>query len=400
METSERVHALDAVRAFALLLGVALHAAMSFVPGIGSVGWPIVDNSPSAGVGSLFFVIHTFRMTSFFVVAGFFAHMLYHRQGAKGFWLNRAKRVLAPLVVFWPLVLPAIVAAMYLAAVKSGAPLATPKPTAGTVLPFPLAHLWFLYVLLGLYALLLAMRSVLLRALPTQGQRLRSLADAVVARICTTPLASTVLALPVALALYAHPHWYAWVGIPTPDHSLLPNVPALVAFGVALSFGWLLRRQPQALNMMSRHALVYAVAAAILTSACLAMAGLTMSSAELSGWRRAAYALGYGAAGWCWTFAIIGAAQRFLSRPAPWRRYLADASYWIYLVHLPIVFGLQAAMQDWPLHSALKFPLVLGIAMLLLLLSYQGLVRSTWVGAWLNGRRYARQGAVGRHRES
>ena len=47
MNTSERVHALDAVRALALLLGVVLHAAMSFVPGIGSVGWPIVDRSPS-----------------------------------------------------------------------------------------------------------------------------------------------------------------------------------------------------------------------------------------------------------------------------------------------------------------------------------------------------------------
>ena len=144
METSERVHALDAVRALALLLGVVLHAAMSFVPGIGAVGWPIVDSSPSAALGSLFFVIHTFRMTLFFAVAGFFAHMLFHRQGAKGFWANRAKRVLAPLLIFWPLVLPAIVAAMYWASVKSGAALAAPKPASGAVLPFPLTHLWFL----------------------------------------------------------------------------------------------------------------------------------------------------------------------------------------------------------------------------------------------------------------
>ena len=396
METSERVHALDAVRALALLLGVVLHAAMSFVPGIGAVGWPIVDSSPSAALGSLFFVIHTFRMTLFFAVAGFFAHMLFHRQGAKGFWANRAKRVLAPLLIFWPLVLPAIVAAMYWASVKSGAALATPKPAFGAVLPFPLTHLWFLYVLLGLYALLLAVRSVLL-ALPARGQGLRLLVDAVVARICTTPLGSAVLAMPVALALYAHPHWQAWAGIPTPDNSLLPNTPAVVAFGVALCFGWLLRRQPHALDMVSRHALVYAIAAVGFTSACLAMAGLTMNSAELSGWRRAGYAFGYGVAGWCWTFAIIGAAERFLSRPDPWRRYLADASYWIYLVHLPLVFGLQAAVLDWPLPWALKFPLVLGLAMLLLLLSYHGLVRSTWVGSWLNGRRYVRQGAVGRH---
>jgi len=236
-------------------------------------------------------------------------------------------------------------------------------------------------------------RSVLL-ALPVRGQGLRVLIDAVVARICTVPLASAVLALPVALALHAHLRWYAWAGIPTPDSSLLPNVPAVVAFGVALCFGWLLRRQPQGLDLISRHTLVYASAAVVFTSACLAMAGLTMNSVDLSGWRRAGYALGYSVAGLCWTFALIGAAWRFLSRPAPWRRYLADASYWIYLVHLPLVFGLQAAVQDWPVPWGLKFPLVLGIAMLVLLASYHWLVRSTWVGAWLNGRRHARQGAI------
>jgi len=59
-----------------------------------------------------------------------------------------------------------------------------------------------------------------------------------------------------------------------------------------------------------------------------------------------------------------------------------------------LVFVLQAEVQDWPLPWAVKFPLVFGIAMLLLLLSYHLLVRSTWVGSWLNGRRYLRQGGA------
>lgn len=394
MENSERLHALDAVRALALLLGVFLHAAMSFVPGLGAVGWPIVDHASSAALGALFFAIHTFRMTLFFAVAGYFAHMLFHRQGAKGFWANRAKRVLAPLLVFWPLVLAAIGAALYLASMKSGTPLLAPKPAPGTVLPFPLTHLWFLYVLLGLYILLLAARWLVL-ALPVQARALPLLIDALVARLCAMPMAPAILALPVALALYAHPHWHAWTGIPTPDNSLLPNAPAVVAFWVALCFGWLLRRQLNGLDQLSRHALLHGLVALALTGACLASVGLTMNNAELSGWHRAGYALGYAVAGWCWAFAIIGAAQRFWSTPSPWRRYLADASYWIYLVHLPLVFVLQAEVADWPAHWAVKFPLVLGIAMLLLLLSYHLLVRSTWLGAWLNGRRHMRKAILG-----
>ena len=39
----------------------------------------------------------------------------------------------------------------------------------------------------------------------------------------------------------------------------------------------------------------------------------------------------------------IGFAVRHLAGHSPARRYLADASYWIYIVHLPIVLALQAA---------------------------------------------------------
>ena len=42
------LHALDAVRAFALLLGVVFHAGFSFIPGMIPGLWAITDSSPSA----------------------------------------------------------------------------------------------------------------------------------------------------------------------------------------------------------------------------------------------------------------------------------------------------------------------------------------------------------------
>jgi peptidoglycan/LPS O-acetylase OafA/YrhL len=71
--------------------------------------------------------------------------------------------------------------------------------------------------------------------------------------------------------------------------------------------------------------------------------------------------------------------------------YVADASYWIYLAHLPVVFFLQVAVQDAPLHWTIKFPFILIAAFGLLFVSYHYLVRPTWVGAVLNGRRYPRR---------
>ena len=98
----------------------------------------------------------------------------------------------------------------------------------------------------------------------------------------------------------------------------------------------------------------------------------------------------YSVAAWSWTFAAIGLALRFLSNPSPLRRYVADASYWMYLIHVPLVLAMQIAVArlDWP--APVKLTLILAVVIAMLLLSYRWFVRSTWLGAWLNGRRQPR----------
>jgi glucan biosynthesis protein C len=84
---------------------------------------------------------------------------------------------------------------------------------------------------------------------------------------------------------------------------------------------------------------------------------------------------------------VIGVALRFLSGFSATRRYVADASYWLYLIHLPIVVALQVAVSslDWPWPA--KFATILLIAIPAMFVSYQLLVRYSIVGAVLNGRR-------------
>ena len=107
MASQERLHSLDAVRAFALMMGVALHASMSFIPGMLPGIWATVDAAPSTALGQLFFVTHIFRMSLFFVIAGFFGRLLYMRAGARGFWINRLKRIAVPLIIGWCVLFPA-----------------------------------------------------------------------------------------------------------------------------------------------------------------------------------------------------------------------------------------------------------------------------------------------------
>jgi peptidoglycan/LPS O-acetylase OafA/YrhL len=88
---------------------------------------------------------------------------------------------------------------------------------------------------------------------------------------------------------------------------------------------------------------------------------------------------------------LIGLFLKFASRPSPLGRYLSDASYWIYIMHMPVVVLLQVAMMPVPVPALAKIPIVLGLASVVLVVSYDFMVRPTWIGALLNGRRYPRR---------
>jgi ABC-type multidrug transport system ATPase subunit/peptidoglycan/LPS O-acetylase OafA/YrhL len=386
--TTERLHALDAVRAFALLLGIVFHATMSFLPGFGDAGWPIADVSPSTTLSVVFFSSHMFRMTTFFFIAGFFARLVLQRRGTGAFFRERSKRILVPFVVGWPIAFAGITAAFVWAIAKSGAAAAAPEPSADTILAFPLTHLWFLYVLFLFYVLFVPARAAFVRFVDRSGE-MRTAVDRAVGVVMRSGLAPALLALPVTAALLSAAQWQVWGGIPTPDYSLVPNLPAFVGYGVAFSFGWVLHRQAGALDALFARWPFYLAAGIALNVWCLTMVGPTMGDPEL-GDRLPLYALAYTTGGWCWTIGLTGASLAFLNRERPVVRYLADSSYWLYLLHLPLVFALQVLVMEWALHWAIKYTLVLGVAMIVLLLTYDLLVRSTYIGEVLNGRRYPR----------
>ena len=67
--------------------------------------------------------------------------------------------------------------------------------------------------------------------------------------------------------------------------------------------------------------------------------------------------------------------------------YLSDASYWMYLAHLPLVFVAQGIVVRLALPALVDFALVCVAVTALLLVAYRYVVRYTFVGLLLNGRR-------------
>ena len=86
-------------------------------------------------------------------------------------------------------------------------------------------------------------------------------------------------------------------------------------------------------------------------------------------------------------FLFVAVFVRWLHEPRAWVRWLADASYWSYLLHLPVVILLQILVMDlrWP--GPLKYAIVTGVTLAACLGSYRAFVRYTFLGTALNGKR-------------
>jgi fucose 4-O-acetylase-like acetyltransferase len=93
---------------------------------------------------------------------------------------------------------------------------------------------------------------------------------------------------------------------------------------------------------------------------------------------------------WAMVIGSIGAAHRIFNRESKLVKYVADSSYWLYLVHLPLVILLEWLFYFYPWPAGVKVVLILAVTVSILIGSYQLLVRHTVIGRILNGKNPAR----------
>lgn len=385
IDRPDRLHGLDALRAGALLLGVVLHASLAFFP---QQIWIVADESRSVGAAWLFFAIHLFRMTAFFLIAGLFAHMMLSRRGWLGFARDRVVRIAGPLAAFWFPVMVGIIGALIWTSsinglIVPGAP--PPPPPTYDWTNFPLTHLWFLYVLMILYAAMLVLRAPF--ALLDRDGAWGRIVDRVTGTL-VGPWTPAVLAVPLGLALWLDPKWVPFFAVPTPDAGVVPHTASLVGFGLAFGLGFLIDRRRDLLERIAAWSPLFVVLAVVSGVAAYVLAdGPSLAPLTEPTNDKAIAAAVTALAVYSSAFAAMGLCLRFLSGHSAVRRYLADASYWVYILHLPLVMLAQVWVQDWAGPWWLKLGGVSLGVFAVCLITYELLIRHTVMGRWLNGRR-------------
>jgi glucan biosynthesis protein C len=373
---NHRRHHLDAIRVSAILLLIPYHAARYLQKGRGE------DRIVDAAV----WFVHTWHMPLFFAISGFLAATGLRRSTAASQVRSRFRRLGVPLVIGMLTVVP--LANFFVIEAAAVWPRDQKIPakrelTLGHVFNLTPQHLWFIAYLLVISLLAIGAWLAI--------QRYRKVGT-LINRGFRTLMGSwwgiPALASLSALILSTKA---GWVAGGTMSDSLIPTPTLLTYFGFFFAFGWLLSGQDDLAEALKRGAWLRFAAGGLI--AILAFA-LFYNSADFTGnvgtagilaEDRQVRLLGLFAVGivcWLMLFGIWGILARYVRSESRPLRYLAEASFWIYLVHIPFLVALQSSLAETRQELVLRYALTVAGTLVLAVASY-ALVREgrrLWAG--------------------
>jgi len=380
---SERLHALDGLRAAAMFLGVALHAAIPYMENWSP--WCLRDGSPNAAFDIFVVVVHGFRMQLFFFLSGYFARLVFLRRGAGGFLKHRGRRIGIPFAIGLVTLVPVILVIWVWGQSVAPDPLIREMmedPTS--VWQYPTFHLWFLECLL-VFCAVATLWGYFEKRLDAAG-KLAAL-DRCFGRVVRSwwkPFAMSLLVVPFLIdgPIYGEAD--------AVGESLLMRPEGLLYQGAFFAFGWWLHRDASWMKELQRFQGFYflcAIPALLVFIWGFSVVELGDANVESYLTVGGLGLLGSCVYAWAMIFGLTGFFLRRCAGHSCRARYFADSSYWFYLAHLPLVCGLQILVHDWPVSVFLKFGLVMVVATAWLLATYERLVRYSFIGSALNGPR-------------
>jgi glucan biosynthesis protein C len=373
--------ALSAVWASTMLLGLVIHAAVTY----GAVDyhpvWSLKDRQTHPIFDWVVRFIHCFRMPLFFLISGYFAAHLFREEGPRALLKSALVRLLLPFIVgvliLWPLSYSAFsYSRASIQHAPSGQLDGTDAWTTLLFLPFKTGHLWFLYFLIVQVALAFACALVLKKATALNAL-VHQISTGIFQRFWTRCF---ILATALFLCLY-------WMGKPfiLTNHHWGINPAIFTTYFIYFGGGWLLHTSACVAHMRQ-----YAIPQISAGLALFLLHGWI--SWPIEPWSLPVQQALVAAYSTCFVLGSISLALSHCTVPSPYIVYGIEASYWVYWVHLPLVAFVPGWWSDLPISVWVKFLFTLGFTAALCLLSHWVLVRGTAIGKILNGVPFNRNG--------
>ena len=162
---------------------------------------------------------------------------------------------------------------------------------------------------------------------------------------------------------------------------IIPQVDQLAFYGIFYFIGYILQKNPKSLQLRLKGIWFYFVFGSMLT---VLISYFKLGNVDVSPYL-AKFISAFATV--TLTIGLLGLFVRYFKFENKIIRYLSDSSYWIYLVHLPIIVIIQTVMIEYDVHFVAKFLFNLSLTTFISLITYHLYVRYTIIGTVLHGPR-------------
>tara|TARA_B100000579_G_scaffold390795_1_gene365536 strand:- start:14893 stop:15981 length:1089 start_codon:yes stop_codon:yes gene_type:complete len=356
----QRLNYLDSIRAFAMYLGIVLHVTLTLLPWYG-------DYEMKEGYGLLLIFIHGFRMPLFMIISGFFSQMIINKKGVIKFIDNRLRRIGLPYLIFVPIITVLFISSFWIGSVFvdwDSVNITNDAKESKANDEFDHGHLWFMYFLL-IFTFIYSAIIYFLRKINIKIKTIYYLITMIVMSLVFLIFQPGEVISRPATDLSFFPHW-----------SILGYYFTFFLFG-ALFFSLKNNGQRFIERISKIQIFFYWIPVASFIICLIVEDNKIYMLGELFNFIFT----------WSSILVIVLIFYKFINKSSSKIRYLSNASYYIYIIHIPFIILLQGMFSRLEIHHLIKFIMIIFLVTIFSIITYHYFVRNTFIGILLNGKK-------------
>ena len=351
-----RIIAFDLLRAVMLFFLFVLHSGVSFTV-TELENWFYYDSESNILFDGVLGFIHAIRIPIFFILSGYLIEELYQKRDANKVLKKRVRRIFLPLL-FVVLTIGPFVNGLFaqMNGLTEGFTLSAMFPTGAYIhFLFNTTYVWFLYFLF-LYNVIhyILYKSSYLSYIGKPHLLLRIV----------------ILFVGVIFLLF-----YAEKEGLFGDYSLIPSLYSIGGYFFFYLLGISIRNSNNDWKHIKENGMTYAIVGSLCIAYYYFLKYQELSFSQ-SQWNFST-SIVYTLSSVFLCLACISFAFRYYTRQNKWVKYISDSSYFLYLIHFPILLSLTWLLSSYSLNPFIKFLLILCPTILFCLF-----LNHFWIKAW------------------
>ena len=339
-----REPAFDALRVYLLFLGFVFHSLLSYIDTPIYNLWPYKDEVHVILFDGIAALIHSFRTPTFFFISGYFADKMFHNKNLYKVFKKRIARLGIPFIIAMLFCFPIVNIGFSLSNGINNIfsiDFIYPKLESKGSRMHP-SYLWFLYYLIIFSLIHLS----IVRLKITLFFKHMS---AFLIVICMIVILTLIL-------FFDHQNEL------NGSYSFFPKLTSVLGFFLFYLSGIVFSRNIQFLTAIARNSIRISFLGAIIFSGYIYLVSINPIYVANSNDINLKIQCLYSLLSVILTISTIGLFVRFYKKSSSWINYFSDSSYFIYLIHLPIIIIAVAFLSSFSFSSGIKFVIVLTVS--------------------------------------